>query len=91
MDTLPLEHVFPVTAGVPFLGFVHTPRRARIKQEAVRRFRRRMRRYRREFAAGAMPVARLSASVRSWTAHAAYGQTRRLRRDLFFDLVFSRA
>lgn len=83
--------VFPVAAGVPFLGFVHMPGRVRIRQDAVRRFRRRMRRYRREFAEGALPVSRLSASVGSWTAHAAYGQTYRLRQALLSDVVFTRA
>jgi retron-type reverse transcriptase len=80
--------VFPVAAGVPFLGFLHMPGRVRIKRDAVGRFRRRMRRYRRAFAERALPVERLSASVRSWIAHARYGQTYRLRGALLSDLVF---
>jgi hypothetical protein len=55
--------VFPVAAGVPFLGFVHTPGRVRLKRDATARFRRRMRRYREAFAARALPVERLSASA----------------------------
>lgn len=82
--------MFPVAAGVPFLGFVHMPGRVRIKRDAVGRFRRRMRRYRGAFAERALPVERLSASVRSWVAHASYGQTYRLRGALLSDLVFSR-
>jgi len=82
--------VLPVAAGVPFLGFVHTPGRVRIKRDAVSRFRRRMRRYRGAFAERALGANRLSASVQSWVAHAAYGQTYRLRRVLLSDLVFSR-
>ena len=82
--------VFPVTAGVPFLGFVHTPGRLRLKRDAVGRFTRRMRRYRRAFAERTLAAGRLGASVQSWVAHAAYGQTYRLRRALLSDLVFSR-
>jgi hypothetical protein len=80
----------PVAAGVPFLGFVHRPGRVRIKRDAITRFRRRMRRYRRAFSEGALGVDRLSASVRSWVAHAAYGQTYRLRSAILSDLAFSR-
>ncbi|MBI2204034.1 MAG: SUMF1/EgtB/PvdO family nonheme iron enzyme [Candidatus Rokubacteria bacterium] len=70
--------VCPVAAGVPFLGFVLRPGRVRLKRESVRRFTRRMRRARRALVERALTVERLSASVRSWIAHAAYGQTYRL-------------
>jgi retron-type reverse transcriptase len=83
--------VLPVRAGVPFLGFVHTPARTRLRRDGVRRFVRRMRRYRRAFAEDALPLPRLTASVQSWIAHAAYGQTFRLRSALLADLAFSRA
>jgi retron-type reverse transcriptase len=82
--------MFPVSAGVPFLGFVHGPGRTRLKRDAVKRFVRRMRRHRRAFAEGALSPARLGASVRSWIAHASYGQTFRLRRALLSTRGFSR-
>lgn len=82
--------VSPVTAGVPFLGFVHRPGRVRLKRDGVDRFRRRWRRHQRAFAEGAVPITRLSASMRSWVAHASYGQTYRLRTALVSDLVLSR-
>jgi retron-type reverse transcriptase len=81
--------VFPVATGVPFLGFVHRPGQVRLKREAVRRFQRRMRRHRRAFADGGLSAGRLSASVQSWVAHAAHGQTYRLRQALFDSLVFA--
>jgi hypothetical protein len=83
--------VLPVRTGVPFLGFVLTPARVRLRRDGVRRFARRMRRYRRAFAAGALPLPRLTASVQSWIAHAAYGKTYRLRSALLADLAFARA
>jgi hypothetical protein len=60
-----------------------------LEPEGVRRFGRRMRRYRRAFAEGALPVSRLTASVQSWVAHASYGQTFRLRTMLFSRMIFS--
>jgi retron-type reverse transcriptase len=83
--------VLPVTIGVPFLGFVNRPGRARLKREGVKRFVRRMRRSRRAFAEGGLSAERLSASVRSWIAHASYGQTFRLRAALLSDLSFARS
>lgn len=82
--------VLPVAAGVPFLDFAHTPGRVRIRRDAINRFRRRMRRYREAFAERTLGTDRLSASVQSWVAHAAYGQTYRLRTALLSDLVFTR-
>jgi len=79
--------VLPVRAGVPFLGFVVRPGNVRIKSDAVRRFVRRIRRQRRAGAGHAVPVARLSQSVRGWIAHARYGQTYRLRARLFRRLA----
>jgi retron-type reverse transcriptase len=83
--------VAPVAVGVPFLGFVHHRRQIRLKRDAVKRFSRRMRRYQNAFAEQALPVARLTASVQSWVAHASYGHTFRLREALFSRLVFSGA
>ncbi|MBI3824417.1 MAG: RNA-dependent DNA polymerase [Candidatus Rokubacteria bacterium] len=81
--------VFPVTAGVPFLGFVHYRRHVRLKRDGVKRFVRRMRRYQRAFAEGGLPVPRLTASIQSWIAHASYGHTFRLRAALLSRCAFS--
>jgi hypothetical protein len=83
--------VFPVAAGVPFLGFVHEPHRVRLRRDGVRRFVRRMRRYQHTFAERALPASRLTASVQSWIAHACHGQTYRLRQALLARFVFSAA
>jgi retron-type reverse transcriptase len=83
--------VAPVKVGVPFLGFVHAPHATRLQRGGVRRFSRRMRRYQRVFAAGALPATRLTASVQAWVAHAAFGQTFRLRQALLSRFVFSAA
>lgn len=82
--------VLPVVSGVPFLGFVHAPGRVRLKQEAVRRFMRRMRRYRKALEAGVLSAPRVGASIRSWGDHASYGQTYRLRAALFDGFSFGR-
>ena len=75
--------------GVEFLGFVHLPGTTRLNQRAVRRQRRRMKTLRRAYAEGAMGWDEVSASLQSWNAHAAHGDTWRLRRRVFGEAVFS--
>ena len=83
--------VLPATAGLPFLGFSHTPGRMRLLRASVERFRRRLRRQAGAFAAGGLAASGLSASVRSWVAHASHGQTYRLRAQLLGALRVSRS
>ncbi len=81
--------VVPVGVGVPFLGFVHHRRRVRLKRDSVRRFVRRMRRAERAFSERSLCLSELSASIRSWVAHASYGQTFRLREALLPRFTFT--
>jgi hypothetical protein len=73
----------PVTEGIPFLGFVVYPQRRRLKRRVGIRFRRRLRGLLRRFAAGEIPLERVSASVQGWVNHARYGNTVGLRRAVF--------
>ena len=75
--------------GVEFLGFVHFPGTTRLNQRAVRRQRRRMRALRSAYTSGAMNWAEVSASLQSWNAHAAHGDTWMLRSEVFRGTVFS--
>lgn len=81
--------VQPCAAGVPFLGFVLYPNgRRRLQRAGVRRFRRRLRRLARDLAAGRTTQERVSASVRSWLAHAAHAHARRLSRQILKEVTF---
>lgn len=74
--------VFPVTTGIPFLGFRVYPDHRRLRRRNVTAFARRYRRLRGEYSAGRIPFARLDASVQGWVAHAAHADTYGLRRTL---------
>lgn len=72
--------------GVKFLGFRLTPQTRRIDRENLSRFRRRMRRLRAARRAGEATVARISASVRGWLAHADHANTTAIVRKVLCDV-----
>jgi retron-type reverse transcriptase len=82
--------VSPRERGLRFLGFKLHPRGRRLLNDAVVRFRRRLRRYRRQLANRSFPVARLTHAIRAWIAHTEHGNCVGLRRSLFRTARFRR-
>jgi retron-type reverse transcriptase len=74
--------VFPSEQGIRFLGYRVFPTHRLLAQENVRRFRRRMRRMQREFAAGRLGFDAIRPRILSWIGHARHANTYRLRSDL---------
>jgi RNA-directed DNA polymerase len=72
----------PVTEGIPFLGFVVYPHRRRLKPRNAVAYARRFRVLVCEYAAGRLPLERLTASARGWANHARFGDTLGLRREV---------
>jgi len=83
----PGAHPRPVTEGIPFLGFVVYPERRALKRRKGIHFRRRFRRLAAGYAAGALPLDRLTASARGWANHARYGNTAGLRKAVLSRFV----
>jgi hypothetical protein len=79
------RQVLAVRNGVPFVGFVVGPRTVRLARGNVARAKRRFRAQRAACAAGRLPAAKATESIRSWCAHAAHGDTWRLRAALLAD------
>ena len=77
--------VFPVKVGVDFCGFRIYPTHRRLRRSSVRRFVRRFRHQREAYRCGAMTLDEMTTSVQCWIAHAAHGDTWRLRTRLFAD------
>jgi RNA-directed DNA polymerase len=77
--------IFPSAVGIDFCGFRIFPTHRRLRRSSVRRFVKRFRRQREAYRYGEMCLADMSNSVRSWIAHAAHGDTWRLRRRIFAD------
>ncbi|MEW5718074.1 MAG: reverse transcriptase domain-containing protein [Chloroflexota bacterium] len=81
--------VFPAAMGFAFLGFrVYLPYR-RLRRENVRAFVRRFRRLQYRYATGALELADLDRSAQAWIAHAAHGNTDKLRARLFRQMPFA--
>jgi retron-type reverse transcriptase len=77
--------VIPVKVGLDFCGFRLYPTHRRLRRSSVRRFVRRFRRQRIAYQRGELSLDEWSTSVRCWIAHAAHGDTWRLRRRIFAD------
>jgi RNA-directed DNA polymerase len=75
--------VYPVSSGLPFLGWRIFPTHRRLKQDNVRDFARRFRAQVGAFQRGEMTLDKLTECTRAWIAHAAHGDTYRLRGHLF--------
>ncbi len=73
----------PVTAGIPWLGFVVYPTHRRLKRRNVVQFQRRLAQNISLFRQGKLTFAELDASVKGWINHVRYGDTWGLRQDLF--------
>lgn len=82
--------VYPTRTGVPFLGFRHFGTHRRLKRENVVRFRRRLRSMQADYAAGRASATDIGVRILCWCAHAAHGNTRRVRTQILRQVVFSR-
>ncbi len=82
--------VSPVTSGIPFLGFHVYSDHRRLKRRNGARFQRRLKALARQYARGALPLERVTASVRGWVNHARHGDTYGLRRAVLGGRAFTR-
>lgn len=85
------SRVYQAAAGVTFLGWRIFPDRARLARGNVQRFRRRLAWMREEHDAGRMRWEDMDMRVRAWIAHAAHGETWKLREQVFGRVAFRRA
>lgn len=77
--------VQPTRVGLDFCGFVLFPTHRRIRRSSIRRFVRCFRAQREAYRVGKLSLEKMTMSVRCWVAHAAHGDTWRLRSRLFRD------
>jgi retron-type reverse transcriptase len=82
--------VYPVTNGIPFLGFVTYPTHRLLKRRNGIAFARRFRAQLRQLSAGTLDYSDVAASVQGWLAHAAHGNTYGLRRALVTEQLIPR-
>lgn len=83
--------VFPVRAGIRFLGYRVFPTHRLLVKENVRRFRRRLRRMQRDYADRLISFQKIHQRLMSWIGHARQANTYRLRSEIFDKIAFQRA
>jgi retron-type reverse transcriptase len=82
------SRVFPVSEGVPFLGFHVFPNYRRLLPGAVTRARRRFQRLAGDYRLGQIGMEEVRRSASAWIAHASHGNTLGLRRQIFKGVAF---
>ncbi len=85
----PHAHPTPVSAGIPFLGFVLYPDRRRLKRRKGLYFARRLRRLASEFRHGTRTFADISVRVAGWVNHTRYANTTGLREAVLGSVTFT--
>jgi RNA-directed DNA polymerase len=91
------SQLFETKQGATFVGFRVLPIgktfpkeiRIRIRSENLKRGRRRLKRYQKQYAIGQITFERLSQSLQSWAAHLKHADTWHLRQQIFTPLSFS--
>jgi RNA-directed DNA polymerase len=84
------SQLFETRHGANFVGFRILPDRIRVRNDNLRRARKRMKHLQREYAAGNITLKPLVQRLQSWEAHLMHGDTHRLRRKLFDAYPFRR-
>lgn len=91
------SQLFATRHGANFVGFRIFPGREgfpqdvriRIRTRNLRRARGRLRQLQQDYTAGQLSLAEVVQRLRSWEAHLLHGDTHRLRRDIFDQLIFN--
>jgi retron-type reverse transcriptase len=76
------SQLFETKEGANFLGFRVFPHTIRVRQENLRRGRRRLKSLQREYTNGAIDLAKVARSIQSWVAHLEHGNTWQLKQRI---------
>lgn len=82
------SQLFETRRGPSFLGFRVLPNQIRVRNDNLRRARRRLRAMQAAYSAGQMPLAEVGNAVRAWLGHLAHGDTWRLREKILNGFPF---
>jgi retron-type reverse transcriptase len=85
------NQLFPTAIGANFVGFRILPDRIRVRNDNLQRARHRFRQLQGGFSEGNISLEQLIHSLQGWESHLKHGDTYRLRRQIFNNLVFTTA
>ena len=83
------SQLFETRHGANFVGFRVLPDRIRVRNDNLRRSRRRLRQLQRDYAEGSVSLGKLRQRLQSWDAHLQHGDTYRLRQRIFQHWTFT--
>ncbi len=84
------NQLFETRHGANFVGFRILPDRIRVRNDNLRRARRRLKQLQADYACGEVSLGKLIERLQSWEAHLKHGDTYRLRQDIFNRYSFTR-
>ncbi len=85
------SQLFETRHGASFVGYRVLPNRIKVRNENLRRARRRLRTLRHCYRGGEIGLAQVTQSLRSWIGHLQHADTWRLREQVFACLAFVRS
>lgn len=77
------SQLFETSYGANFVGFRILPERIRVRNDNLRRARRRLKQMQKQFDLGKVDLSKLRQRLQSWEAHLKHGNTYQLRRSIF--------
>ena len=84
------SQLFETRHGANFVGFRVLPERVRVRNDNLRRARRRLKQLQADYARGSVSVKDLIQRLQSWSAHLKHGDTYQLQEDIFSQYIFTR-
>ena len=84
------SQLFETRHGVNFVGFRVLPDRVRVRNDNLRRARKRLKQLQADYARGEVSIKDLIQRLQSWSAHLNHGDTYRLQEDIFSQYTFTR-
>lgn len=84
------SQLFETCHGVNFVGFRVLPDRVRVRNDNLRRARRRLKQLQADYGRGELSVQDLIQRLQSWSAHLKHGDTYQLQEDIFSQYTFTR-
>jgi RNA-directed DNA polymerase len=81
-------HISPCEKGITFLGQTVFSSHQKLKNENVRRFRKRLQARLKDFRAGLLSPEKLELQLNAWLGHAKQADTYRLRKKILLELFF---
>ena len=84
------SQLFETCQGANFVGFRVLPDRVRVRNDNLRRSRKRLKQLQIDYGRGEISLKELIQRLQSWSAHLEHGDTYRLREDVFDQYTFTR-